>query len=72
MIQIPENIDSKYRFVILAALRARQLQGGYPPKIMETGSRKSTQLAQHEVLKNLVEFRFKGEKKEEVAPTTEE
>ena len=31
LIQIPDNIDSKYRFVILSALRARQIQGGSMP-----------------------------------------
>ena len=45
MIQIPDNIDSKYRFVILSALRARQIQGGSMPMIKEP-SHKATQLAQ--------------------------
>ena len=55
MIIIPENIDSKYRFVILSALRARQLQGGSQPKIKQP-SHKPTQIAQREILKGLIEF----------------
>lgn len=55
MIEIPDNIDSKYRFVILSALRARQIQSGSPPLIEDT-SRKPTQIAQQEVLRNLIQF----------------
>jgi DNA-directed RNA polymerase omega subunit len=55
LIQIPDNIDSKYRFVILSALRARQLQGGSRPLIKEP-SHKATQIAQREILQGLVQF----------------
>ena len=55
MIQIPDNIDSKYRFVILSALRARQLQAGSRPHIKEP-SHKSTQIAQKELLQGLIQF----------------
>ena len=57
MIQIPDNIDSKYRFVILSALRARQIQGGSQPKLKEP-RHKATQIAQREILQGLVEFRI--------------
>jgi DNA-directed RNA polymerase omega subunit len=56
LIELPDNIDSKYRFVILSALRARQLQTGSPPMIADAGSRKPTQIAQQEVLQGLVQF----------------
>ena len=59
MIQIPENIDSKYRFVILSALRARQIQGGSMPLIKQP-SHKATQIAQRELLQGLVKFRIPG------------
>jgi DNA-directed RNA polymerase omega subunit len=62
LIQIPDNIDSKYRFVILSALRARQLQGGSIPHIRD--ARKSTQLAQKEILQGLVKFRIPGKDEE--------
>jgi DNA-directed RNA polymerase omega subunit len=57
LIQIPDNIDSKYRFVILSALRARQIQGGSLPLIKEP-SHKATQLARKELQKGLVKFRI--------------
>ena len=57
MIQIPDNIDSKYRFVILSALRARQIQGGSQPHLKEP-RHKATQIAQREILQGLVQFRI--------------
>ena len=69
MIQIPDNIDSKYRFVILSALRARQIQGGSQPKLKEP-RHKATQIAQREILQGLVEFRIPS--RDEVAPKVEE
>ncbi len=57
MITIPDNIDSKYRFVILSALRARQIQGGSTPLLKEP-RHKSTQIAQKEILQGLVKFRI--------------
>lgn len=57
MIIIPDNIDSKYRFVILSALRARQIQGGSTPMLKEP-SHKATQVAQREILQGLVKFRI--------------
>ena len=57
MITIPDNIDSKYRFVILSALRARQIQGGSSPMLKEA-RHKATQVAQKEILQGLVKFRI--------------
>ncbi|MBI4472515.1 MAG: DNA-directed RNA polymerase subunit omega [Acidobacteria bacterium] len=57
MIIIPDNIDSKYRFVILSALRARQIQGGSQPMLKEP-RHKATQIAQKEILQGLVKFRI--------------
>jgi DNA-directed RNA polymerase omega subunit len=57
LITIPDNIDSKYRFVILSALRARQIQAGSMPMIKEP-RHKSTQIAQKEILNGLVKFRI--------------
>lgn len=57
MIRIPDNIDSKYRFVILSALRARQLQSGSPAMIKEP-SHKATQIARKELQQKLVKFRI--------------
>lgn len=59
MITIPDNIDSKYRFVILSALRARQIQAGSAPMLKEA-HHKPTQVAQKEILNGLVKFRIPG------------
>jgi DNA-directed RNA polymerase omega subunit len=59
LIIIPDNIDSKYRFVILSALRARQIQGGSAPRLKES-RHKPTQLAQKEIIQGLVQFRIPG------------
>jgi len=69
LIHIPDNVDSKYRFVILSALRARQLQGGSMPLIKEP-SHKATQLARKELQLGLVKFHIleKKKKKEEETP----
>src|SRR5262245_57403451 len=48
MFKLPEEMESKYRFVTLAALRAEQLQAGALPRV-ETASRKATVIAQQEV-----------------------
>lgn len=68
MITIPDNIDSKYRFVILSALRARQIQGGSAPMLKEP-RHKATQIAQKEILQGMVKFRIpdrNGNQQEEV------
>jgi len=73
LIQIPDNIDSKYRFVILSALRARQIQGGSTPMIKEP-RHKATQIAQRELIQGLVKFRVgnAGDRKEEANQEQEE
>ena len=70
MITIPDNIDSKYRFVILSALRARQIQGGSTPMLKEP-RHKATQIAQKEILQGLVKFRIPdrdGDQQEQEQP----
>jgi DNA-directed RNA polymerase omega subunit len=54
MFKIPENLESKYRFVMLAALRAEQLQSGAIPRV-ESDSIKPTVVAQEEVAAGVVE-----------------
>jgi DNA-directed RNA polymerase subunit omega len=43
-----EGFDSNYRYILVAARRARQLQSGAPP-VIETGSRKPCRIAQDEI-----------------------
>jgi DNA-directed RNA polymerase subunit omega len=43
-----DGFDSNYRYILVAARRARQLQGGAPP-VIETHSRKPCRIAQDEI-----------------------
>jgi len=49
----PQNVDSKFRYILVAAKRARQLQAGARP-LIQTQSKKTTKVAQQEVLAGLV------------------
>jgi DNA-directed RNA polymerase subunit omega len=51
--EIPQNLDSKFRFILVAARRARQLQGGAKP-LLQTATKRSTRVAQQEVGAGLV------------------
>lgn len=53
--EVPQAPDSKYRFILLAAKRARQLQGGARPMI-QTPIKRLTKVAQLEVLAGMVPF----------------
>lgn len=53
---IPDDPDqSTYRFIIVAAKRARQLQGGHRP-VLPTSSRKPTVIAMEEARRGLVKY----------------
>jgi len=53
---LPDDIDqSTYRFIIVAAKRARQLQGGQRP-VLPTSSKKSTVIAMEEARRGLVKY----------------
>ena len=53
MQQIPEKIDSKFRFVLLASQRAEQMMRGAQPKVDKPGA-KQTRVAMHEILEDAV------------------
>jgi len=55
MEKIPERIGSKYRFIIIAAERAKQLQSGAKAK-MKTKSTKPAHVAMREVEEDLIDF----------------
>jgi DNA-directed RNA polymerase subunit omega len=55
--EIPQNMDSKFRFILVAARRARQLQSGARP-LIQTPTKKSTRVAQQEVGAGLVPIEF--------------
>ncbi len=54
---LPHNIDSKFRLILLVAARARQLQAGARP-LLQTRSTKVTKIAHQEVDANLVPFQL--------------
>ncbi|MCH7802643.1 MAG: DNA-directed RNA polymerase subunit omega [Acidobacteria bacterium] len=54
-VKIPKQFDSKFRFILVAAERAKQLQHGAPPRI-KSQSRKPATIAVEEVEQNLVPF----------------
>jgi DNA-directed RNA polymerase subunit omega len=51
--EIPQSLDSKFRFILVAARRARQLQAG-SKALIQTATKKSTRVAQLEVGAGLV------------------
>jgi DNA-directed RNA polymerase omega subunit len=64
--QSPE-IDSKYRLIILAAKRSKQLQRGARPRIdIDATKHKPTRIALEEVLRGKINFTIrKGDEEEE-------
>lgn len=64
-IQTPE-VDSKYRLIILAAKRSKQLQRGARPRIeIDPIKHKPTRIALEEVMRGKVKFTVKEEDKRE-------
>jgi len=63
--QAPE-IDSKYRLIILAAKRSKQLQRGARPRIdIDTLKHKNTRIALEEVMRGRVNFRVTKDDEEQ-------
>ena len=58
------DIDSKFRYVILASMRAKQLLRGAKPRI-KTKSRNLIRIAQEEVKRGLVDYEIIKPPKEE-------
>ena len=60
--QQPPEIDSKYRLIILAAERSKQLQRGALPKIeINPQKHKATRIALQEILHQKVMFKIEDE-----------
>ncbi|MEM7583630.1 MAG: DNA-directed RNA polymerase subunit omega [Acidobacteriota bacterium] len=66
MKQIPEKIDSKFRFVLLASTRAEQIMRGAAPKVDEPSS-KPTRAAMEEILSEKVGWEYGPEQTAEEA-----
>ena len=58
---MPREVDSKFRFITVASLRAKQLQAGAKPRV-DARSRKPTRVAMQEVLANAVSWELGEEK----------
>ena len=72
MYAIPDDSEqSTYRFIIVAAKRARQLQGGARP-VLPTSSKKPTIIAMEEVRRGLVKYSLTGEAPEVAVAEPEE
>jgi len=57
---LPKDVDSKFRFITVAAQRAKQLQSGAKPRV-DTRSRKPTRIAVEETLANTVSWEVREE-----------
>lgn len=57
MDRIPEKIDSKFRFVLLAAQRAEQMMLGAPAKVDLPG-RKHSRVGMEEIVREAVEWDY--------------
>ena len=56
------EVDSKYRLIILAAKRSKQLQRGAQPRIeIDPQKHKPTRIALEEVIRGRVQFSIKDE-----------
>jgi DNA-directed RNA polymerase omega subunit len=58
-----EEIDSRFRLIVVASLRSKQLQRGARPRIeADVKKRRSTSIAIEEVMRGLVPFTINSEK----------
>jgi DNA-directed RNA polymerase omega subunit len=64
-LKFPKEIDSKFRFVIIAAKRAKQLLNGAKPKV-KSKSRNLIRVAQEETEQGVIGFNIIKSQKEEL------
>ncbi len=57
---LPRDVESKFRFITVAAQRAKQLQSGAKPRV-ETTSRKPTRVAVEETIAGTVSWEMTDE-----------
>jgi DNA-directed RNA polymerase subunit omega len=53
--KLKDGFDSNYRYVLVAARRARQISGGAPP-LVNTTARKPCKIAQEEIDAGKIQF----------------
>ena len=59
---LPKDVDSKFRFITVAAQRAKQVQNGAKPRV-ESKTRKPTRVAIEEVLANAISWEIREDVK---------
>jgi len=64
LVSYEERIDSKFRYVIIASKRAKQLLKGAKPKV-KTRSRNLIRIAQEEVNRGLIQYEIRVLQEEE-------
>lgn len=70
--KLPEQIDSKFRFVLLAAHRAEQMMRGARPRVEEKAEKaKVTRAAMQEILDGLVQWDYGPSPEEEPEESVE-
>ena len=68
--KLKDGFDSNYRYVLVAARRARQLSGGAPP-LVNTNARKVCKIAQEEIDAGKVQYVKPGGASGEASKTEE-
>jgi DNA-directed RNA polymerase subunit K/omega len=64
------DIDSKFRYVIIASLRAKQLLGGAKPRL-KSKSKNLIRIAQEEVKQGLVDYEIVKTARQEIEEMTD-
>jgi DNA-directed RNA polymerase subunit omega len=67
--KLKDGFDSNYRYVLVAARRARQLSGGAPP-LVPTAAKKPCKIAQEEIDAGKIQFTT-ARKAQQAAPVQE-
>jgi DNA-directed RNA polymerase omega subunit len=57
--EIPEDVGSKFRLIVLAGQRVAQLQRGARPRIEQENNEKLTEMALQEVLEGKIGFHLR-------------
>lgn len=66
--KLKDGFDSNYRYILVAARRARQISGGATP-LVTTNARKPCKIAQEEIAAGKIQFTVKA--KDEPVPSPE-
>jgi len=64
--KLKDGFDSNYRYVLVAARRARQLSSG-APRLVETNASKPCKIAQQEIEAGKIRFTTQAKKEEPAA-----